>query len=90
MLTCTTNQPVTTTSYTPFGWKLNYPKESRSRKGHSGESRVQVSGLRYYNPSLGRWVSRDPVSCPIPSDGLVNMFQEVSPGVNVETSAEWR
>jgi len=21
---------------------------------------MQVSGLRYYNPELGRWVSRDP------------------------------
>ena len=82
MLTCTTNQPVTTTSYTPFGWKLNYPKESRSRKGHSGESRVQVSGLRYYSPGLGRWVNRDPIE----EKGGTNLYCLVrnAPSLNVD------
>ncbi|MBT3378902.1 MAG: RHS repeat-associated core domain-containing protein [Lentisphaerae bacterium] len=48
-------------TYPPFGWKTNYPKKSAVRKGVSGESRMQVSGHRYYSPSLGRWTRRDPI-----------------------------
>jgi len=30
-------------------------------KPHTPESRLQLSGYRYYNPELGRWPSRDPI-----------------------------
>jgi len=45
----------------PFGWNTNCPRKSVRPKRHSGESGVQVSGLRYYSPNLGRWVSSDPI-----------------------------
>jgi len=60
MLSLETHQPPATTStYRPFGWKLNYPKKSRPRKRHSGESRMHMSGYRYYSPGLGRWINRE-------------------------------
>jgi len=30
-------------------------------KSHTPWGRLQLSGYRYYNPDLGRWVSRDPI-----------------------------
>ena len=36
------------------------PRKSCSPKTPIGD-RVQLPGLRYYNPELGRWVSRDPI-----------------------------
>ena len=38
------------------------PPESFARlKTHTPLRHMQVSGLRYYSPELGRWVSRDPI-----------------------------
>ena len=37
------------------------PRKSCSPKTHTPWVQVQLSGLRYYNPELGRWVSRDPI-----------------------------
>ena len=61
MLTYTPQQPTSTTTYPVFGWETRYPKKSARRKRHSGESGMQVPGLRYYSPGLGRWVNRDPI-----------------------------
>jgi len=32
-----------------------------STKYHDDETDLVYYGLRYYNPELGRWVSRDPI-----------------------------
>ena len=37
------------------------PRKSCSPKTHTPWVQVQLSGLRYYNPTLGRWVNRDPI-----------------------------
>ena len=37
------------------------PEISVSLKTHTPLLNMQVSGLRYYSPELGRWVSRDPI-----------------------------
>jgi RHS repeat-associated protein len=43
-------------------------------KTHGGERRLQVPGLRFYSPALGRWVNRDPVE----EAGSLNIFQYVA------------
>jgi len=32
-----------------------------SLKTHTPDRQLHISGLRYYNPEIGRWVSRDPI-----------------------------
>lgn len=39
-------------------------------KTHTPWVQVQLSGLRYYNPTLGRWVNRDPIE----ERGGVNLY----------------
>ena len=41
-----------------------------NRKTHGPGLQVQERGLRYYSPSLGRWVNRDPIA----ERGGVNLF----------------
>jgi RHS repeat-associated protein len=36
-------------------------RKSVSPKTHTPDRHLQVSGLRYYSPELGRWPSRDPI-----------------------------
>ena len=47
------------------GWNLGARRRDTARAWQTGEAlpatRLQVAGLRFYNPELGRWLSRDPV-----------------------------
>jgi len=41
-----------------------------SPKTHTPDRQLHISGLRYYNPELGRWVNRDPIG----EQGGVNLY----------------
>ena len=43
---------------------------ARSRNPHRGPTRGVLSGYRYYSPTLGRWLSRDPIG----ETGGLNLF----------------
>ena len=62
LVSLTSLTPRTRYARKPFGWNTRYVKKERPRKGVLGESRMHVSGYRYYSPSLGRWANRDPIS----------------------------
>jgi RHS repeat-associated protein len=44
-----------------FAENSSYTRSRVSPKTHTPWGRLQVSGLRYYSPELGRWPSRDPI-----------------------------
>jgi len=50
----------------PTGWELGTRRRDTARTRKPGRSvpatRLQVSGLRFYIPELGRWINRDPAA----------------------------
>jgi RHS repeat-associated protein len=72
-----TGQPAATYDYGPFGEPLRQSGEYAtlnpyrfSTKHTDEETGLLDYGLRYYNPSTGRWLSRDPIA----EDGGVNLY----------------
>ena len=56
------------------GWNLGAPRRDTARTRKPGRSLpatgLQVTGLRFYSPELGRWASRDPIQEP----GGLNLY----------------
>jgi len=55
----------------------------RSGKPHTPWGCLQLSGYRYYNPELGRWLSRDPIE----EQGGLNLYWFVMNGTTFSVDA---
>ncbi|HNQ25007.1 MAG TPA: RHS repeat-associated core domain-containing protein, partial [Phycisphaerae bacterium] len=76
--------------YTPYGARLNTPPSGHddydqpfrfSTKWFDAETGFGYWGYRYYSPTLGRWMSKDPIE----EEGGWNLYEYVSSGPTLAT-----